>query len=163
MWSQCQVTVHTSWGSGLTNLLMHLSTWLLSPDARPMTNISAKKQTMVLRSTSSQNCPSHSRHFFFFLLTLDMCFCWVLFFFFSQTVSRWVIKVWDLKSIYEPADLTCSAGSVYNCESFWTTLHILLFLLPSQTPPPLLLQQHTLSSGELIGCSSFVYLFKLRN
>lgn len=27
--------------------------------------------------------------------------------------------------------------------------------------PPLVLKQHTLSSGELIGCSSFVYLFNL--
>lgn len=95
-----------------------------------------------------------------------MCFCWVCFlggFFWAvfQAVSRWEIKIWNLKSIYEPADLMCSAGSVYNYVSSWTSLHILFFLLPSQTSPLLLLKQHTLSSGEFIGCSSFVYLFNL--
>lgn len=70
------------------------------------------------------------------LLTLNMCFCWFFFSFF-QTVSRWVIKIWNLKSIYEPADLMSSAGSVYDCVSSWATLHILLFLLPSQTLHPL--------------------------
>lgn len=69
---------------------------------------------------------------------LGFGFCWFfLVVFFPQTLSRWVIKIWNLKSIYEPADLMCSAGSVYNCVSSWTTLHILLFLLPSQTPHPL--------------------------
>lgn len=80
--------------------------------------------------------------------------------------SRPVIKIWNLKCTYEPADLMCSEGNVYNCMPSWTILHILLVVLPLRTSPHTLFRQETLSNAKLTNwdhtdCINIVYLFNL--
>lgn len=164
-WSEYKVTDLYQLSVCLINLLMQLSTWDLSSGVRPMTNINAQVQTIVLslRGARSQNHPSCSRKKH---STLDIGHGGGVGGWGGQAVSRPVMKIWNLKGTYKPADLKCSAGDVYNCMSSWTTLHILLVLLPLKTPPPTLFKQQTLSNGKLTdgdhtGCSIFVYLFNL--
>lgn len=82
---------------------------------------------------------------------------------FFQALSRPVFKIWNLKGTYEPADLIYSVGNVYNCMSSWTTLHILLALLPLKTPPPTLFKQQTLSNGKHTDRNRWLHLLCLFN